>query len=261
MARINYNDVDKYVSEGGGFFTLANDKQIARVRFLHTDMNDISGYAVHKVIIDGKNRYVGCLRTYADPIEACPFCSCGNDQLKKVIVKMFLQVVELDDNNNVISEAKLWERGKNFFGKMSGICDRYGHPLSGTVFEIQRNGAKGDTNTTYEIFSMLTDGTQLNQLPQKSEIEGNLVLEKTYNDMMIFVNSGFFPEQAQQNQGYAPQQQNYVPPTQQPRPVYTAPIQNQQVQQNYVPQPPVSQPTQQAPTDDTRRVPPQNGVF
>ena len=40
------------------FFTLKDDGDVARVRFMYNSMEDVIGYAVHEVEVDGKKRYL-----------------------------------------------------------------------------------------------------------------------------------------------------------------------------------------------------------
>ena len=80
MAKFNADTVDKYGGHGGaGYFSLKNDKDVARVRFLYNSADDIEGYAVHEVEIDGKKRYVNCLREYNQPLDTCPFCAASRE--------------------------------------------------------------------------------------------------------------------------------------------------------------------------------------
>ena len=64
MARFKAGEEEHYGGQGGtGFFTISNDKEVKRVRFMYNNVNDVEGYAVHRVEIgDGKFRYVNCLR-------------------------------------------------------------------------------------------------------------------------------------------------------------------------------------------------------
>ena len=73
MARFNAKDVDNYGgSGGGGYFSLVNDKDVARVRFMYESAEDVEGYAVHEVMIDGRKRYVNCIREYNEPLVPAP---------------------------------------------------------------------------------------------------------------------------------------------------------------------------------------------
>lgn len=187
MARFNASNIDKYGGQGGaGYFSLKNDKDIATVRFLYNDEADIEGFAVHQVEIDGKKRYVNCLREYNQPVSDCPFCKAREFQM----AKLFIPIYNEDED-----KVQVWERGKKFFGKMSGICSRYGkHPIVSQTFEIERNGAKGDTQTTYEIFRTddEPDDKTLEDF-EMPEILGSIVLDKSADDMEFYLENGYFP--------------------------------------------------------------------
>lgn len=187
MARFSYEDVENYGGNGGHvFFSLANDKDVARVRFMYDSMSDVQGYAVHEVEIDDKKRYVNCLREYNQPISDCPFCAAKRAQLAKLFIPLY--DVESGD-------VKIWERGKKFFGQISSICGRYAQnePLCSHEFEIERNGKKGDTSTTYGIFEVNRDNTVLEDLPELPDIIGGLVLDKSASDMEYYLDNNRFP--------------------------------------------------------------------
>ena len=187
MARFTADTADNYGGTGGGgFFSLKNDKDIACVRFLYNDADDIEGYAVHQVEIGDKKRYVNCLREYNQPIDDCPFCKAR----MKVLAKLFIPVYNEDEE-----KTQVWERGKKFFGNISSICERYKKNLIvSQTFEIERNGKKGDTSTTYNIFRTddPADDKTLDDF-EMPEILGGLVLDKSADDMEFFLDEGCFP--------------------------------------------------------------------
>lgn len=187
MARFTADTAENYGgSGGGGFFSLKNDKDVACVRFLYNDADDIEGYAVHQVEIDGKKRYVNCLREYNQPIDDCPFCR----ERMKVLAKLFVPVYNEDEE-----KTQVWERGKKFFGNISSICERYKkNPIVSQTFEIERNGKKNDTSTTYNIFRTddPADDKRLEDF-EMPQILGGLVLDKTADDMEYFLDEGVFP--------------------------------------------------------------------
>lgn len=187
MARFTADTVENYGSSGGtGFFSLKNDKDIATVRFLYNDADDIEGYAVHEVEVGDKKRYVNCLREYNQPIDDCPFCR----ERKKVIAKLFIPVYNEDEQ-----KVQVWERGKKFFSNISGICSRYEkHPIVSQTFEIERNGKKGDTQTTYGIYRTddEADDKTLNDY-EMPDILGGIILDKSADDMEYYIEEGIFP--------------------------------------------------------------------
>ena len=184
MGRFNAKDVDNYGGNGGGgYFSLKNDGDVARVRFMYESVDDVAGYAVHEVEIDGKKRYVNCIRDYNEPLDECPFCAARKFQT----AKLFIPIYNIDEER-----VQTWERGKKFFSKMSSICARYPDVVS-HVFEIERNGRPGDTSTTYEIYEVDRDDTKLEDLPELPNIMGGIVLDKTAEEMEYYLDNGVFP--------------------------------------------------------------------
>lgn len=184
MARFNTETADKYGGQGGaGYFSLKNDKDVARVRFMYNGIDDVEGYAVHQVEIDGKKRWVNCLREYNQPIDTCPFCR----EKMYTNAKLFIPLYNLDED-----KCQIWERGKKFISKISSICARYPDVVS-HVFEIERNGKPHETTTTYEIYEVDKDDTTLEDLPEISDPLGTVVLDKSADDMEFYLENGYFP--------------------------------------------------------------------
>lgn len=188
MARFSYEEADNYGGNGGhGFFSLANDGDVAKVRFMYNKLEDIEGVAVHQIELNDKKRYVNCLREYGHPVDDCPLCKKG----MFVNAKLFIPVYDIESG-----QVKIWERGKKFFGKMASLCSRYAskEDLVSHIFEVERHGKKGDTQTTYEIYDVEKDGTTLEDLPELPEIVGGLVLDKDKDELQYFVDYGDFPD-------------------------------------------------------------------
>ncbi|MDD3039727.1 hypothetical protein [Bacteroides sp.] len=188
MAQIGMNEVENYGSGGSNFFALKNDKDVAQVRFMYDTSADLSGYALHEIEVDGKRRYVNCLRTYNEPIDNCPLCAAKS----KIQVKFFVQVYDIKDQI-----VRVWERGRGFGQWISGLFTRY-NPLVGAVIEIERNGKAGDKNTTYQPFPISVDDTKLEDLPETVNPLGSIILDKTFDELEFYVKSGFFPVEGQQ---------------------------------------------------------------
>ena len=189
MGRVRYDEVDKYGGQGGaGFFSLKDDGDTARVRFMYNGVDSIEAFAVHQIEgEDGRKRYVNCLRDYRDPIDKCPFCR----EKKQTQVKLFIPIYNVDED-----KVQIWERGKKFVQKMVSICSRYSNsdtPLCSHTFDIERSGKKGDTSTTYEIYPADKDNTTLEDLPEVPNPLGGLVLDKSAEDMDAFLETGYFP--------------------------------------------------------------------
>lgn len=175
-------------SGGGGFFGLKNDGDVARVRFMYNGIEDVEGYAVHEVELDGKKRYVNCLREYNQPIDDCPFCKDHKFQT----VKLYVPLYNIDED-----KVQVWERGKKFFAKLSSLCSRYDNLVS-HVFEIERHGKAGDQATTYEIYEIEKDDTTLDDLPELPSVLGGLVLDKSFEDMEYYLENGDFADEEEE---------------------------------------------------------------
>lgn len=188
MARVSYEDSEKYFSgSGSDWFQLKNDGDVARVQFMLNSIDDIPIFSTHKVKIGDKERYVDCLRNPHDPIDACPFCASG---MPAKAVR-FIVMYQHDDN-----KVKIWERGRQFISKLQGLINRY-NPLEEKVFEIERHGKAGDTSTKYEIYPLDgVDSVNLDEV-EMPELEGSLILQKTFEEMEEFLDTGSFPNDNQ----------------------------------------------------------------
>lgn len=184
MARFRADEAEHYGGNGGaGYFSLKNDGDVARVRFMYNSIDDVEGYAVHQVEVDGKKRYVNCLREYNQPIDDCPFCR----EKKFQQAKLFIPMYNIDED-----KVQIWERGKKFFAKISSLCARYPNLVSHT-FEVERHGAKGDTQTTYETYEVGKDDTTLEDLPELQDLIGTIILDKSADDMEFYLENDYFP--------------------------------------------------------------------
>lgn len=190
MGRVSFSDAEHYGGgSGGSFFSLKNDKDVARVRFMLNGADDLDNltYTVHRVSLGDKYRNVSCLRSYNEPVSKCPFC----EEFANVQAKFYIPLYNIDEG-----EVQIWERGKNFAAKLSSIVSRYSakSPLVNHIFEIERNGAKGDMKTTYEVYEVDKDETTLDDLPEIPEILGKVyLLDKSFDDMNYYVEEGDFP--------------------------------------------------------------------
>ena len=187
MANFSVAQAESFGGQGGGgFFSLKNDKEVAHVRFLYNSIDDVRGFSVHEVELNGKKRYVNCLREYGDPVDACPFCKAG----KFNQVKYFVPIYNMDTDS-----LQTWERGKKFGSKLTSMCSRYPNTVSHT-FEIERNGRAGDTQTTYEIYETgETEGVSLDDFDIPNPL-GTIILDKTVDEMENFLATGDFDNNA-----------------------------------------------------------------
>lgn len=183
MAEFNVNDAENYGGQGGGgFFSLRKHKEVAHVRFLYEGIEDVRGYSVHEVELNGKKRYVNCLRAYGDPVDVCPFCKDG----KFVQVKYFVPLYNMDAD-----AVQVWERGKKFGAKLTSMCSRYPNTVAHT-FEIERNGQPGDTATFYETYETgVTEGVSLDDFEVPNPL-GTIILNKSADEMQTYLATGDF---------------------------------------------------------------------
>lgn len=205
MARFTFDDVDNYQQQTSksnvGFFKLANDKDIATVRLLYNDADDIEGFSVHETPIGDKKRYTNCLRTYRDPIDMCPLCKKGNACKAKLFIPLY---------NEDEQQTQIWERGPKFFSKVSSVCSRYNKsPIVSQIFEVERSGKKGDTSTDYNFYR--TDDPADDKRLEDFEIPkilGGLVINATADDMEYYLENGEFPPKDSDDEDDAPRRRS-----------------------------------------------------
>lgn len=208
--RFSYDEADNYGSqtfEGKiNYFQLKKDGDKAYVHLLGDDMNDFPGYAVHQIIGKSKSgkefrRFVNCLRESGAPITDCPFCAEGkhNPDLSKVWAKLFIPVYACDTD-----EVQIWERGKTFFRTLASYCS-HNPNVSEIVTEVERQGAAGDTSTTYGLYATReNDNFKMENIKEDiPEILGDVILDKSYDDMTYYVQHGLFPEEQKEDAGIA----------------------------------------------------------
>lgn len=198
--RFSYEDADKYGSKGGrgSFFKLEDDGDTALVHILGDDMKDFPGYAVHRVPLGDSFRYVNCLREAGAPIDDCPFCAEGksNPEISKVYVKLFIPLYNIDAD-----EVQTWERGKTFFRTLGSYISHTPN-ASKVVTEIERCGKAKDTSTTYNLYEKKgeDDGFDIaNVRDDIPEVLGDIVLDKTADDMDYYLRRGEFPDSSNNN--------------------------------------------------------------
>lgn len=184
MPKINYRDSDRYSKASGDWLSLKDDGDSVVVQFMFDTLDEIEAYACHKVEVDGKERNVSCLREYDDPVENCPFCEAGFD-VKPVTILTMYDV----ENQKVL----LWERGKRFMKEIEMYMNRYSD-FSSHVFEIVRNGRKGDTQTRYQIFCVddQFEPYDLSDI-ERPNLLGSVILDKSFEDCAYYVDHDSFP--------------------------------------------------------------------
>lgn len=161
---------EQYKSGSGEYFSLKDDKDKAAVRFLYdlesmpideVDTNDLDCYVIHDIEINNKRRVRACTMD-----SECPDCKAGN----KAKLKIFIQLVDERDG-----KVKVWERPSKYASILLGLITRYG-PLCNRLYEIERVGVKGDTQTTYQIFCLDKDDKKLVDLPDKIKLVGSSII-------------------------------------------------------------------------------------
>lgn len=185
MAKFNASqDLDKY-SNNGKYFSLKNDGDSKVVRILYNTAADMDGYNVHSVEVNGFNTDVNCLRGYTDELAVCPLCEAK----KKTFVRFYVPIYDEETG-----ETCIWKRGQNFYSQLSELslsCN----PLISYPITIERHGKAGDMATTYEMYSDSdNDGTTFDDLgvTMPDPIEMGALLDKTYEELTTFVNTGSF---------------------------------------------------------------------
>lgn len=200
MAKTTYEEANTFntrTSNQVGIFSLKEDGDEAIVRFLDDKVEDLEIFTIHDGKFNGKYRRVSCMRTSAnDPISKCPMCDAGRDLKRRVFIHLLQYTT--DANGNIVAEPKVWDRGVDFVAKIRNYMEEYA-PLSNNIFKVRRNGAAGETKTTYDI--MLASPsiyTEANYPKEEDafvgyEVLGHLVLDKTEDDMNYYLKYGSFP--------------------------------------------------------------------
>jgi len=184
MARFSFDEAEKYGAVKSNYFSLKDDGDTARIRFLINDINDLEGVAVHEVKEGDRTFDVECLRAYNEPIDNCPLCAANYKQNAKLFIPVY------DEGSK---ESKIWTRGRTFFNKMSSLCSRY-NPLVSTLFEVERVGKKNDTSTTYETYNIKTDNAKVTDFPEINA-EGTCFQTKTYEELQKYLQTGMFDDE------------------------------------------------------------------
>ena len=220
MARLNVMEAKDMANKGGGFdykFFSIKDKESIRIRFLVSKIEDVESYSVHTITLpDGKKKNVSCLRQPNEPVQNCPLCSISN----RARARIYLNVV--DEKTH---ELLIWERSAQFLDTLEGYISRYGD-LRDQIFEVERKGTGLDTE--YIIYpmghSIIEDKSVI---PEPVSVLGKSLLDKNFNELTQYVNTGNLPDDTQPtvqenlqrretapqpNQGYTqPQAQSQAP--------------------------------------------------
>lgn len=189
MAKFNPSqDLDKY-SNTGKYFSLKNDGDTKTVRIMYNNANDMDGYNVHSIEVNGFNTDVNCLRNYMDPLDVCPLCEAK----KKTFVRFYVPIFDEETG-----ETCIWKRGQNFYSQLSELSQRC-NPLISFPVTIERHGKAGDMATTYELYSDAEDdGTTFDDLGVEvpDPVAMGALLDKTYEELVTYVQTGSFDSES-----------------------------------------------------------------
>ena len=198
MARFTANDAEHYGGQGGGgYFSLKNDGDTARVRFMYNTVDDIDGMSVHPIKMVSKNGKpytldVNCLREYNQPVDDCPFCKAKLPKSARIYIPVF------DEKDGTF---KFWDRPNSFYSQLSGVCSRNPNTVS-QVFEIERNGEEGSNRPGYQFYPIgQPDGTTIDDILDDCDFEempnpvGTKILDKNADEMEYYITHGEFPSE------------------------------------------------------------------
>ena len=228
-----------------GFFKLKNNHDKAIVRFLHEDYDDFSRRPVHfvKVPTQKYSVSINCLRADNEPESNCPFCNPNiptekvSKRSKRIYIE-FLVYQILDKNNKVIEDfmkapkRMVWERDRRYDDKIFSLSSRC-NPLHKTVFQVERLGDAGSTDTSYEIYPIAVDESLFPyQLPEKLyDPDGVQVEDKSADEMNYYLENDYkFPPK--DDEGEVTRRSDVVPASQRASVSYAQPA-----YQNPVPMP------------------------
>lgn len=197
MARVKLSDSDAYVQGGGGFgfFKIGEDGETKNIRLLYNTIDDIPADIVHRVSVDGKSRWVNCLRDKADdPVHICPLCAAGNARQRRVFLRVF-EITKFDKKTgtDIEGDVKYWDRGNSIISDLESLSKRYS-PLVEHIFEVERKGKRGDMSTSYKFYETFDDEKSLEDYPPEEDILGTIILNKTAEEMDEFIETGEFPK-------------------------------------------------------------------
>lgn len=206
MARITLDQAQTFPEGNNVFLSLSNDKDSVEGRFAYASYMDIPVDTIHSVKgADGRIKNISCMReTYDQPTSVCPLCNAGH-QVSKVVYFNFF--------NFATNTMTVWQRSEAYYRKnlipLFQDLENQGLALCSVPFKIERNGAKGDSRTTYVVMPRQADGTMIDSLPEEIDVmEMGIIKDLTYEEMNTFLTTGNLPELRQagsqgfQNQGF-----------------------------------------------------------
>lgn len=185
MAKITTDQARKISnSSSSGFFTLKNDGDSAKVKFMYNTTADIETYAVHEVEVNGFTRHVDCLKD-GEGNGVCPFCEKGVKLTARTFFKLY---------NAEKDAVEVWDCGIKRAPMIESIIKGRSEKIVNDCYEIIRHGKPKATDTSYEVQWKGKDDITLDDLPKAPEIYGKYVLKKTAEEMEYYITNNKFPE-------------------------------------------------------------------
>lgn len=234
MANYNFTDFEsKKESRGNGerarvgyFSSLREDGDEAVIRLNYKTKADFKVVTVHRILLDGKWRNVECIKSLYDTKDKCPLCASG-DKMKSKVFAQLLQYIK-DEQGNITSEPKIWERGYVFVNEvLDAINDAVedgkiapNTPICDIVFKVKRIGAKGSLDTKYKLKVMLPAVVPENVFTKDFSAFTNFdsahhdYFTKTAEELKYYVENKKFPEEEP-----APAVKEATPVVEEPAPV------------------------------------------
>lgn len=207
MAKMSFEDIRSndnrvYSNNSVGFFSLKNDGDVATVRIMHDTVDTFELLTTHPVVVDGKHRRVNCIRDARSPMEQCPLCASGNRVQQRFYIHLIQYIT--DEAGNVEAVPKVWERPASYAVTIKNFIEEYGN-LSDYVLKIKRSGAAGSTDTKYDILVARQDMYPADQFVKEEALFndysaiGHALMDKDFNELSVFVNTGAFPAKSVNN--------------------------------------------------------------
>ena len=200
MANFGINDVDNYGGGDFSYFTLKDDGDSAIVRFMYNDIDDIEGYAVHRVeFSNDRHIYVNCMREYNEPMDNCPLCANHDFQQ----ARFFFNLYDQGDQS-----VKLWERGKQILKTLIPLLREINGPICGTPIKVIRHGVAGDRYTKYSFELMTPDGCTLDDLPEPVNPLGTVIRSYSIDELNTYISTGRLPGVTDSSNNFNPNPNN-----------------------------------------------------
>ena len=185
------------------FFGLSDHGDKAIVRFYHVNGDDIEKLAVHRVKVgdEGRTVAVACLREPGESVESCPLCENGTTISARMYLKVLVYEKDKQGYYTKMPKLAIWERGSGFRKQIQSLINRYASgdkALMDTIFEIERDGKKGDQKTQYHIYKVDDLESDECPIPNEEDIEdfnafGTIVQDRDFDEMNYYIDNNEFP--------------------------------------------------------------------